>query len=30
LNKPPSQLNLENIPTQPQFKEHEISNTGWC
>ena len=27
LNKPPSQLNLEIIPTQLQFKEHEISNT---
>ena len=27
LNKPPSQSNFENIPTQPEFKEHEISNT---
>jgi len=27
LNKPPSQSNLENIPTQPEFKKHEISNT---
>ena len=27
LNKPPSQLNLENIPTQPELKKHEISNT---
>ena len=25
--KPPSQSNLENIPTQPEFKKHEISNT---
>lgn len=27
LNKPPSQSNLENIPTQPEFKKHEINNT---
>lgn len=27
LNKPPSQSNLENIPTQPEVKKHEISNT---
>ena len=27
LNKPPSKSNLENIPTQPEFKKHEISNT---